>query len=516
MPPLLLFGAGRTLFAGEGCATLFTRFAFWGFFVVVFALYWALPHRLRWCCLLAADLLFYTVSGSLRLAFALVVPVLVSWGGALMLQRLRQKNARRAVQRLALAVGCLLCLSFLLFYKYSGFLAGLLGLPAAAALQRLALPFGVSYYTLQTVSYLADVAAGRCRAETHLGYYAVSVTFFSLMLTGPIERPAALLPQLRAPRRFDERQAAAGVILAVWGLFEKLTVANILGSFVDAGFDHPAAVSGLSLLVCAVLYSLQIYCDFAGYSNLARGTALLLGLQVTQNFRQPYFSGSFRTFWSRWHISLSGWLRDYVYIPLGGSRCARPRQLFNLLVTFAVSGLWHGANLCFAAWGLLHGLYQCIGRLTARLRDGLWRRWESRTRLPRTAPVFALLRVVFIFALTTFAWVFFRVGSSTSAEAPAQLATVWSILRKIAADFTLQLQPWKEALVLLRFDVGYLLRMAFLLAVVAFADWKSRPAGLEDWVLGLAPWARLALGWGIALCILFFGVDTGAPIYFQF
>ncbi len=495
---------------------LFTAPGFWGFFALVFAAYWLLPHRLRWVLLLAADIWFYLAGGAAQLAFALVIPMLVSWGGGLWLERLHEKNARPALRRTVLTAAILVCLGFLLFYKYAGFFCRLAGLDAAAASLRLALPFAISYYTFQTVSYLTDVAAGRCRAERHLGYYAVSVTFFPLMLTGPIERPAALLPRLRAERSFDAGGAESGLVLVVWGAFQKLTLANILGSFVDAGFNDPAAVTGISLLICAVLYSVQIYCDFAGYSNMARGVALLLGIEVTQNFRQPYFAGSIKEFWSRWHISLSGWLRDYVYFPLGGSRCGRLRSLLNLMITFLVSGLWHGANLCFVVWGALHGLYQCMGRLTAPLREKLWSAAEKHIRLRRDAAILQVLRAVFVFCLVTFAWIFFRVGSSVSDAAPAALATVWQLLGKMAADFSLQLQLWKDALALLRFDVGYLVRMALLLALLVFVDWRSRGSGVEAWAMSLRPWVRLMLGWAVALCILFFGVDTGAPIYFNF
>ncbi len=494
---------------------LFTSLPFWGFFILIFALYWLTPHRWRWVLLLAADGWFYLAGGSGRLAFALAVPVLVSWGGGLLLEKLRDKTDRLWLRRALLAVGIAVCLSFLMFYKYAGFFCSLLGLQPAG-LQKLMQPFGISYYTFQTVSYLADVATGKCRAEKHLGYYAVSTTFFPLMLTGPIERPAVLLPRLHAEQPFDARQAEAGLVLIVWGLFQKLTLANILGSFANVGFDAPAAVTGNALLVCAVLYSLQIYCDFAGYSNMAKGVAALLGIPVTQNFRQPYFATSFKQFWDRWHISLSTWLRDYVYIPLGGSRCSLPRQLLNLMVTFLVSGLWHGANLCFVVWGALHGAYQCAGKLTAPLRTKAWAALERRTALRKDAPVFQLLRCAFVFCLATFAWVLFRVGSSTSAAAPATLATVWQLFAKMTADFTLQLQPWKDALVLLHFDMTYLVRMAVLLALLLFVDWRSRRSSVEQWALALHPALRLALGWAVALCILFFGVDTGAPIYFQF
>lgn len=486
---------------------LFTGYVFWGFFAAVFALYWALPHRLRWPLLLAADLAFYLITGGVRLAFALAVPVLLSWGVGLALPRVHG-----AARRLLLAAGLAGSLSFLIFYKYAGFLCGLAGLAIAGPLQKLALPLGISYYSLQTVSYLSDIYHGRLQPEKHLGYYSVSVTFFPLMLTGPIERPAALLPELRRPRVFDEPRARSGVVLVVFGLFEKLSVANILGSFADAGFDRPSAVTGVSLLICAVLYSLQIYCDFAGYSNIARGAALLLGLEVTQNFRQPYFSQSFREFWGRWHISLSTWLRDYIYIPLGGSRRGRLRTYLNLMLTFLVSGLWHGANLCFVAWGGLHGLYQCAGRLTAPAR----RRLRTLLHVRETGPVQHALRTLFVFVLAAFAWIFFRVGSSTSTEAPAALSTVFALLRKMAADFTLRPQAWKDALVLLNFNVLYLVRTALLLGIVFAADWKSRRSSLEDYALTLKPGVLLAFGWVLCLCILFFGVDTGAPIYFKF
>ncbi len=480
---------------------LFTNGLFWLFLIPVFALYWVLPCRYRPLCLLAANILFAVSFHQLQLAITLPLAILISWGVAQLLPRLNGK-----LKTTVYYLGVFSCLIPLLLCKYSGFFGQLTGIHGDW-MNKLILPLGISYYTMQVISYLTDVKRGAV-PEKRLDYYAVAISFFPLMLTGPIERPFALLEQLHHPASFCPERAKKGAVLVIWGLYLKLSLANILGSFADVGFEQPQTVTGTALFLCAAIYTLQIYCDFAGYSDIARGIALLMGLNVTQNFRQPYFSASFKELWSRWHISLSGWLRDYIYIPLGGSHRGTARQLCNLLITFLISGLWHGAGLCYLVWGGLHGLYQCVGKLSLPVRKRLYRR----AGIPFEGKLHRCIGCLTVVILTGFAWIFFRFGSSNTPT----VAAAFLFCRRIVTEFSLYPQLWKDALIQLNFNLLYIVRTCLLALSVLYVDWRSRKIGIEDWVMAHRGWVQVCFCSLFLLATLFFGVDTGAPIYFKF
>ena len=270
----------------------------------------------------------------------------------------------------ALALAAAAALAPLLFFKYFNTLLGAY-VPESVRAFSLLTPVGISFFTFKAVAYLAEVYKGALSPCRHFGRYALYVSFFPEVSMGPIQRPGDLMAQIGTPRAFDAGRAVRGAQLMLWGYFEKLVVADNLAPYVSAGLDAPDLVMGLSVFLASVLYAVLLYADFAGYSHIAIGCMQLLGFDVPENFRAPYFSTSVKEFWNRWHISLSSWLRDYVYIPLGGSRCSTARCCVNLLITFLVSGLWHGTGLQFAVWGLLHGAYLAVGRLTAPARARL-------------------------------------------------------------------------------------------------------------------------------------------------
>jgi len=383
---------------------LFTTPDFAVFFVVVVGLHYALPTGRRWALLLAASYTFYAWW---RPAYSLLIlaSTLVDYTAGLRMAR--AEGRRRTAWLLVSLVGNL---GLLGYFKYSGFLrrtlAGLIDAPGLAdppALDPL-LPVGISFYTFQTLSYTLDVYRGRREPERHLGYFALYVSFFPQLVAGPIERSTRLLPQLRAlPAGLDEPEAVRGLRLVLWGAFQKLVIADNLALLVDPVYANPAAFGGLGLTAATVAFGFQILADFAGYSLIAIGAARVLGVRLMTNFDRPYFAQSIPEFWHRWHISLSTWFRDYLYIPLGGSRGSRVRVYRNVLVVFVVSGLWHGANWTFVVWGALHGAFYLVARAASDLRGrgepaapararGLGRAW----------------RVALTFGLVTLAWVFFR------------------------------------------------------------------------------------------------------------
>lgn len=265
----------------------------------------------------------------------------------------------------------------------------------------LLLPVGISFYTFQAVGYMIDVYRGDIKAERNFLTYALFVSFFPQLVAGPIERARNLLPQFHQQHQFSSHEASEGLKQMLWGFFMKLCVADVLGQYVDAVFNNVSQHSGASLMLAAIFFSFQIYCDFGGYSNIAIGAARVMGFRLMENFRRPYLSVDIKEFWKRWHISLSSWFMDYVYIPLGGNRVGRVRHLFNLMVTFLVSGLWHGANWTFVLWGGLHGLFQVVSTL--------WRQITGKGKRDGASP--HLLRRLFCFVLVVIAWIPFRANS---------------------------------------------------------------------------------------------------------
>lgn len=394
---------------------LFNSFAFLAFFPTVVALYFLTPHRFRWILLLAASYYFY---GCWKVAYLslIVISTAVDYVVGLGLGAANRTRDRRFLLAASLGVN----LGLLFAFKYWGFFAAsttaVLGtFNIAAHFPRLdvLLPVGISFYTFQTLSYTIDVYKGKRPPERHLGVFAVYVAFFPQLVAGPIERSTHLLPQFLREHHFDRERLTAGLRLMLWGMVKKVVIADRLAIYVDRVYGDAAGHDGITLLVASVMFGFQIYCDFSGYSDIAIGAARILGFDLMTNFRQPYFSQSIREFWQRWHISLSTWFRDYVYIPLGGSRHGTARMYLNVFATFLVSGLWHGANWTFVVWGGLHGLYLTYSILTERPRAAMARA----AGLDRVPGLLTVWRILATNVLVTFAWVFFRADSVPEALA---------------------------------------------------------------------------------------------------
>ena len=268
------------------------------------------------------------------------------------------------------------------------------------------LPVGISFYTFQTLSYTIDVYNGKTAAQKHLGVFAVYVSFFPQLVAGPIERSNHLLPQFFRKHDFSYNRVKSGLQKMLWGFFKKIVIADNLAILVDGVYNNVGNYSGLALIVATIFFTFQIYCDFSGYSDIAIGTAKVMGFELRENFKRPYFSKSIREFWQRWHITLSTWFRDYVYIPLGGNRTIKWRWYYNIFITFLVSGLWHGANWTFVIWGALHGSYLIAALILSSPKKKISLFIQSQNK-----SLDKLMDVVITFVLVAFAWIFFRANN---------------------------------------------------------------------------------------------------------
>lgn len=380
---------------------LFNSMAFAVFLPIVFILYWLLPQKFRWVLLFVSSYYFY-MSWDVKYVVLILFTTGVSYFAAICME----KTEKRGKQRILLAAALVASLGVLFFFKYYDFFLT----SAAAGLARFAIelhpktldlvvPVGISFYTFQTLSYVIDVYRGDVKAEHHFGKYATFISFFPQLVAGPIERTKNLLPQITAEHTFDYAQASYGLRLIGWGFFKKLVIADNLAPRVDMIYESINSYTGFPLVIAVFFFAIQIYCDFSGYSDIAIGTAKLFGIDLMTNFKSPYFSASVREFWSRWHISLSTWFKDYVYIPLGGNRVGKVRHAFNLLVTFLVSGLWHGAAWTYVAWGGVHGAAQVVETAFPHSK-------KKQSDVKHTP--WWWIRVAAVFFFCCLAWVLFR------------------------------------------------------------------------------------------------------------
>lgn len=415
---------------------LFNSIEFIVFFIIVTLIYYILPHRFRWVLLLISSYIFYM---AWKPAYILLILLctLVNYIAALVIEKYEHQSLRRFSLFLSLSIS----LGVLFVYKYFGFINESLRsiftyLDFSYPLGHfdILLPMGISFYTFQTLSYTIDVYRREIEPERNFFRLSLYVSFFPQLVAGPIERSDRLLPQLKERAYFDIYRTLDGIKIMLIGFFKKIVVADRLAVAVNIVYNSPENYSGLYFIIATILFAFQIYCDFAGYSEIALGSAKVLGIDLMRNFERPYFSKSIREFWRRWHISLSTWFRDYLYIPLGGNRVSKPRYYLNTMVTFLLSGLWHGASWTFAIWGGLHGLYQIIGNMTKGIRS----KFKSSLRLEGSL-ILKVFQVLFTFTLVSFTWIFFRANSLSDAA---------YIVRNLFSDMNM----WK--------DVNYLYTVA--------------------------------------------------------
>jgi alginate O-acetyltransferase complex protein AlgI len=424
---------------------LFNSFEFLVFFPVVVGLYFACPYRFRWALLLGASYYFYG-SWNWKYLGLIVASTLIDYVAARGMAA-TDADARRKLWLFASLAGNL---GILFTFKYYNFfrdsaeeLLTRLGLESAMPAADVLLPVGISFYTFQSLSYTIDVFTRKREPERHLGRFALYVAFFPQLVAGPIERSTRLLPQLAKNHDFEYQRVTHGIKQMGWGLVKKIVIADNLALLVDAVYASPEDHSAVTLAVATLAFAFQIYCDFSGYSDIAIGSARVMGIELMQNFDRPYFARSVGEFWRRWHISLSTWFRDYVYIPLGGGRVAQARLYGNLMAVFLLSGLWHGANWTFVCWGAVHGGCLVLSRATES-----WRRFA----LPQPVQILITFTMIYV------AWVFFRAQT---------LADAQLILTQLAA----------APIELLYFDAGQW--------------WSSLPAPAYNTTIGFAGIAAL-------------------------
>lgn len=473
---------------------VFNSLHFVGFFLVVYALYRVLPHRAQNWLLLAASYYFYA-SWDWRYLSLLVGSTIVDYFVGRYLGRTTSPPRRR----LALIASLVFNLGMLGFFKYFNFFAeGLASIFSAfgwrldAVTVNVILPIGISFYTFMTISYVIDVYRGEIPTATNFIDFALFVAYFPHLVAGPILRASLLLPQIARPRTITRRQISEGLWLVAWGCFQKMFVADNLAPIVDSVFGPSATPTGLDVLVAAVAFAFQIYGDFAGYSNIARGISNLMGIELNVNFLFPYFVTSPQAFWRNWHISLSTWLRDYLYIPLGGNRGSTAKTNRNLMITMALGGLWHGAAWTFVLWGVYQGAVLVIARA---ITD--WARKRG-VEVPSglTWPRLALGLLMFL--VTCYGWLIFRAASVTQ---------IGRFTRLLVTDLTPSASTLSSLVVPLLFIVGPLLPVHI---------YQARH-GSESAPTELSPALRYALYGAVVYLVLLFGDFGGTQfIYFQF
>ena len=493
---------------------IFNSVDFLIFFPLVVCIYFIVPRKLRYIWLLAASYYFY-VCWNVKYILLLFASTLTTWlAGKLV------SVAKKTVWKKISVISCIgVNLGILFCFKYFDFFLDacnrILSLFHVELLEKpfdVLLPVGISFYTFQALGYIIDVYRGKIEPESNFLRYALFVSFFPQLVAGPIERSENLLKQVKdidKLKLWDYRNVTGGLTLMVWGLFVKMVISDRVAILVNTVFDSYYMYGTVALMAGAIGFALQIYCDFMGYSIIATGAARVMGFQLMENFNTPYFSRSVSEFWRRWHISLSTWFRDYVYIPLGGNRCSKVRKYFNLLVTFGVSGLWHGANWTFAAWGLLNGLFQVLGDFTEPIRRKIYDKCQVKTE----SFSFKFGQVLVTFLLIDFSWIFFRAGSVSDAVYYCKrIFTKWDPWSLFNGEiYTLGLD---------RFEFNILIvsvMILFQVSLIRYFRKQTVEAFLEEQCL----WFRWLVILLLIAAVLIFGIygtkfESSQFIYFQF
>jgi alginate O-acetyltransferase complex protein AlgI len=485
---------------------LFNSFEFALFFPTVTGLYFLLPHRWRWPMLLVASCFFYMMFIPWYITILGVTIVIDYLAGLWLARPGLSVRKRKAILILSILATCLV----LFVFKYWNFfhgnvtaLARAIGWNYPVGLLNIVLPIGLSFHTFQSLSYVIEVYRGHQAPERHFGIYALYVMFYPQLVAGPIERPQNLLHQFREAHTFDYQRVTDGLKLMMWGLFKKAVIADRLAIAVNHVYGDPCAHTGGPLIVATVLFAFQIYCDFSGYSDIAIGAAQVMGFRLMDNFNRPYFAKSIAEFWKRWHISLSTWFRDYLYIPLGGNRAKTWRWQLNLFLTFLVSGLWHGASWTYLLWGAINGGYLIGSQATHRLRQS----WCQRLGLARWPMLHKAGRVATTFALVCLAWIFFR--AETVAEA-------WHILTHLFQGLECKWKPaggyWGGGT-----DQQEWIIVGLALGLMETVHVLQRHRHIRRMLAARPLWLRWLVYYALGFSVLVFGVFGRQQfIYFQF
>ena len=493
---------------------LFNSFEFLVFFLVVTTLFFALPHKWRWLLLLIASCYFYMYFIPVYILI-LFGTIIIDYFAGIMIE-----NAAGKQRKFFLTASIIANVGVLAVFKYYNFFIGNINQLFVASgstfnlrLLSIMLPIGLSFHTFQAMSYTIEVYRGNQKAERHFGIYALYVMFYPQLVAGPIERPQNVLHQFHERKQFTYENLEAGLKLILWGLFKKVVIADRLSLTTNEVFNNVTKYNGHgpAYLIATIFFTFQIYCDFSGYSDIALGSARVMGYNLMENFKRPYLSKTIAEFWTRWHISLSTWFRDYLYIPLGGNRVTVTRNYINLSIVFLVSGLWHGAAWTFVIWGALHAFYLVFGRITAKTRNNI----IQAIGISKHPVLSRSLSVLTTFVLVAFAWIFFRANSFADAQ---------YIIEQLGTG-------WKNAL-----SSTYLKQLAFLLggantivglvnlfigiAGIIFLEliqYSSQATSAAYFADNKSPIIRWGYYYTLVLAILLVGVfESQEFIYFQF
>ncbi len=532
---------------------LFNSTEFLLFFPICVLIYFVFPKKVRNYWLLICSY-FYYMCWNPKYIFLLMASTVITYASGLTMEWVKNSDkdekSKTKLKNWIVAISFVSNIGILFYFKYINFaidtwtrIMAKLGVTITAPAVDVILPVGISFYIFQALSYTMDVYRDEIYAEKNILRYALFVSFFPQLVAGPIERSKHLLKQLAKPGEFNYDNVRSGLLTMLWGYFLKLVIADRCAILVDTVYNNVSAYFGYQIIVASILFALQIYCDFMSYSTIAKGAARVLGYELMENFDLPYFATSIKDFWRRWHISLSSWLRDYLYIPLGGNRKGRIRKYINIIITFFVSGLWHGAAFTFIIWGLLHGIYQIIEDLLKPYTDKLL----AKTKLNPKNAALMVLKIIVTFTLVDIAWVFFRANSFGEAKAAFRNAMQLGGLPPIKEGlFNLGLDQRNWIMLGLGLAILFVSsvmranKVGKVAATVVNADGKvttadtadvassaaesgrdtvelSKQGALVNWISARFFIIRYALYWGCLIMIIFSMDITGQEfIYFQF
>ena len=474
-------------------------------FVVIF--YYFIPHKMQCHWLVLCNYYFY-MCWNIKWGILLLGLTVFTYFCGLIIDKFQRADCKQKAFK-TLCFGICLSLVIFVFYKYSPFIINNIGrifkVNISPSFDIIA-PIGISFYSLQMLTYLIDLYHNDVKVEKNIFKYAAFTSFFPSLCSGPIGRATLFLPQTHKVYKYNYDKIKNGFLLMLWGFFQKLVISDRIGIFVDSIYGDYNSMPGYLLLMATILYAFQIYCDFSGYSDIAIGTSEVLGFNLIINFKQPYFSKSISEFWRRWHISLSTWFRDYIYIPLGGNRKGKLVKYRNILIVFLISGLWHGASWNYVVWGILHGIFQIMGDLTGTLREKLRKLLHIRTECFG----YSLFQCVITFCLVDIAWIFFR--------APGALAAL-RILRRI---IELDLSNFSFSfLTNYGLSTADFLLLLFSVIILISVDVLRGHVNIREHVMKQNLFFRWLLYYGIIFFILIFGIygpgyDAGTFVYMQF
>lgn len=489
---------------------LFNSLHFLIFFPIVTLVYFLIPQKIKYLWLLGASYYFY-MCWNPEYALLMATSTVITYASGIFISKGKTELARK----ITVAISFTLNLAILFYFKYFYFtmdninaVRELLGLSVLTPRFDVILPVGISFYTFQALSYTMDVYRRELEPEKNILKYALFVSFFPQLVAGPIERSKNLLTQVNEKHYFDYNRARRGLLLMLWGFFLKLVIADRAAILVNTVYDGAENYSGLMLTIATFAFAVQIYCDFGSYSIIAQGAAQVMGFELMKNFEQPYFSTSIAEFWRRWHISLSSWFKDYLYIPLGGNRKGKIRKYFNLMTVFLVSGLWHGASWHYVIWGFIHGVYQVVGGISGNLR----RFCCAILNINRNTVYYKWFQRIVTFLLVSFAWIFFRSANMTQAI---------TVVKKIFTQF----EPWslyEGGLMSMGLDGANLIVLVISLCILFFvSSYQQKNGSITDRIESMHIFARWPVYFALIFGVLIFGIygpgfAASQFIYFQF